>query len=217
MKQFAPTRRRTPTQIANEAYEASRVRKVWPEITGPAGIAIPDPRSPYRATVDGPALAQIERASFEAWARTQIPLDWEDRVTAGLLVDVFTRFPAADMAVLKRYGFTISTQYLYVQMGARYPSYRLHLREAVDLPQPATLFTTTDCDRTAHVPAEHLEFFDMVAEVHDARMALKVTGAATYVQRIKGQSGVYPTWGAIGSEFPRIGAWMTFQREAPRQ
>jgi len=213
MKQFIPTRRLTPTQIANDTFVVSRARKVWPEVKGPSGIMIPDPRSPYLAKTDGPVLTRIERAAFEAWARVQTPIEWEDRITAALLADVRGRFPCADMAVLKRYGFTIETRKLYVEMGARYPARSFCLAEPIDIPQPATRFTTTDSDRTAHVPEEHLPFFDTIAEVEDARRAISVNGATGWVSRFKGTSGVYPTWGAIGEEFPRIGAWMEKQRE----
>lgn len=206
--------RRTPSQIAEDAYQATRpAPRRLPAIKGPAGIEIPDPRSVYRSTVEQSLLGDIAAAAFKAWEIDQLPPRWTAAVTAALAENVRLRFPPAKMIVLREFGFARPMDALFVELGGGQAAVRLNIDPPMDLPQPATNFRISPLGSGEPLPPEHLPYFDKVVEVRRAK-GLSFFGAVNWPGQFKVKQQRWPAWAEIEAAWPMIGAWMAAQRAA---
>jgi len=213
--QLAAMPRRTPTEIAEDAYQASRPIRRHPDIVGPAGVPIPDPRTAWRVTTDPKLLDRILRAAF-ADHRAAILTGARHAAMAEALADALVRdFPPSDMIVLRRYGLADVRGRTFVDMG-RYGQRTVELPEPLLLPNGKGGFHTggrPSALSSLPLPEAALPFFDDLAALEDAK-GPEFMDAHHCPGQFKLREGRWPTWGEIEAAWPRIGAWMAQERAA---
>lgn len=204
----------TPTQLAEEAYQASLAK---PMAMGPAGIAIPQARSIYRKTVDGPLLTSIHKAAYTAHRLRRLPPAALARGAEILRADLLQRFPPADMTVLERYGLAKSCDSGIVRLNTAtydnpwYPEFR----EPVTIPDKAACwgaemggaYPVTD----ALVPDAVLPLLETMVDLARERRE-KFEAVTMWVSRFRTDKGRFPFWREIEEGFPLIGQWLAAQR-----
>ena len=205
----------TPTEIAEATYQATRARRTPPTQTGPAGIPIPHPRAIYRPTIDGKVLKRLSDAAYAAHRARELPARWRAEVISALMADLDRRFPAADMAVLSRYGMTITVE----RFGATLPNGKrefLVMPEARALPPRSAWFTALADDPQGDAPAppETMPFFEKIAELD--RCSAELWPMAGWPGRYHVERKLYPHWEEVEAAWPILGAWMREQREGAR-
>lgn len=207
----------TPTGLAEEAYEAGINRRADRAMKqGPAGVMIPPGRQVYRKAQDGKLLQQIASVAFASYRRAILTPERRIAVTESLHADVRQRYPAADMAVLERYGFAAPRGFAVVEIlaGEFEPSEQITIPEMV-LPGGATNFKVDLGGRAsssaAPVPADTVGYFRDLVGVR-AEGARSFAPATNWPGFFKAREKRWPTWGELEAEFPLIGAWMKGQR-----
>jgi hypothetical protein len=205
----------TPTALSEATYQRNHAPKARPTTRGPAGIEIPDPRSAYRKTVDGPVLNKIIDAAYRAHIATLTPPAEKIAVGEALRDFLVTMFPPADMAILRRYGKTSDLHAISVS-GGRLPYYRIDLAQPVTVPEREGAFRFPGDRGTAHVvPDALLPFFDRVVEGIDCKTR-DFINALSWPGQYHATHPTYPTWAEIAEAWPLIGVWMQGQRDAAR-
>ena len=211
--QQAAMPRRTPTQIAEEAFQASRPGRRHADVTGPAGIPIPDPRAAWRVTSDPKLLGRIARAAFAAYRASIVTPEREAALADMLAAALEKAFPASDMMVLRRYELASVRGRTFVELG-RYGYRTIELPEPMLLPNGKGSFHTGQGSGLP-LPEGALAFFDDSAAVED----LKTGGFMNAVHgpgQFKVREGRWPFWREIEDEWPKVGAWIAAQRAAAR-
>ena len=208
----------TPTGLAEEAYEAGVNRRADKAMkAGPAGVMIPPTRQAYRKAHDGKLLQQIVRVSAASYRRGILTPERRIEVTESLHADLCRRYPAAEMAVLERYGFASPREFVIVQIlaGDFEPSEQVSIPETV-LPQGAMNFVADLGGRgsttAAPVPPDTLDYFRDLVSVR-AETSRSFAAASAWPGIFKAQSGRWPRWAELEQQFPLIGEWMRGQRQ----
>ena len=209
---LATAQRITPSGYGEEVYQAKLAAKM---VRGPSGLMIPAARATYRNTLDGPLLVNLARRAYADWKAAQLTPAAKDGARRALAADLETRYPAADMAVLQRYGAGEQRETVIVIMDERQfekPVW-LTLPAPMWLPTDGFRFRTNEEGQRAAVPAETRPFFDLVRTVRAAEQAdfMKVIG---WPSQFKLQHKRAPTWREIEQAWPRIGEWLDQQRSA---
>lgn len=211
--QLAAMPRRTPTDMAEEVYQAHRERasRRYPDTVGPAGFPIPDPRTGWRVSTDGKALALIIRAAFVAY-RASILTPERDAALADTLAEALAQaFPPSDMVVLRNYGLAAVRGRTSVELGR----YGLQI---IDLPEPMLLPNGKGAFHTGSgsglpLPEAALSYFDDRAAIEAVRAA-EFGNAQHWPGQFKVKTGRWPIWREIEAAWPRLAAWMAKERAA---
>lgn len=209
--ELASMPRRTPTQIAEEAYQASRATRRYADTVGPAGMPIPDPRTAWRATTDGKLLQRIIRAAFADYRASIITPEREAAMADILAEALAVAFPPSDMMVLRRYELAGVRGRTSVELG-RFGFKTVELPEPMLLPNGKGSFHTGSGSGLA-LPAAAMPFFDDSAAVDDLKTP-EFMNAQHWPGQVKAREQRWPFWREIEAAWPRIGAWMAKERAA---
>lgn len=185
---------------------------------GRAGIPIPNPRALYRTTIDGTLLTGIVKAAYAAWSAEHLPQAWWDNTADTLALALGRRFPAADMAVLTRYGFTQPTNWAIVDVRAdvyRSPV-RLKFAAPRNLPGRAACFAVDLLEQERpsadpQVPADAISFFEQWLALERAKQP-QFFDAVKWPGWFHTQEGRWPRWFEIEAAWPPLGTWLKEQR-----
>lgn len=208
MKITADMRKITPSGYAEEAYQASRTVKRYPDVTGPAGVPIPDPRTPWRASTDPKLLARICRAAFAAFKADILSPARKAAMAEALAEALAAAYPPSDMAVLRRYDLAGVRGRTSVEMG-RYGYQAIELRDPMLLPNGKGGFHT-GAGSGLPLPEAALPYFDDLAMVEDT--SPEFMNAQHWPGQFKVREGRWPLWRQIEAGCPRISAWMAKER-----
>lgn len=211
--QQAAMPRRTPTEIAEEAYQAARAVRRYADATGPAGIPIPDPRTAWRVTSDGKLMARIVRAAFADYRASILSPERERALVELLGAELEKAFPPSDMMVLRQYDFASVVGRTFVDLG-RYGHQTFELVEPMLLPKGKGSFHTGEGPGLP-LPEGALSYFDDRAAVEDVK-APDFMNAIHWPGQQKAREGRWPFWREIEAAWPRVAAWMAAQRAACR-
>lgn len=207
--QLAAMPRRTPTQIAEEAYQASRGTRRYADTVGPAGIPIPDPRTGWRATSDGKLLQRIIYAAFVDYRASIITPEREAAMADILAEALAVAFPPSDMMVLRRYDLAAVRGRIAVELG-RAGFKMVELPEPILLPNGKGSFHTGSGSGLP-LPAAAMPFFDDTVAIDDLKTP-EFMNAQHWPGQVKSREQRWPFWREIEAAWPRIGAWMSAQR-----
>ena len=215
---FAAMPRRTPTEIAEEVYQARRERATrrYPDTVGPAGIAIPDPRTAWRVSTDGKLLARIIHAAFAAHGASILTPERDAALGETLATALAEAFPPSDMIVLRRYGLARVKGNTHVDLSRALIDLNLGGQRTIVLPEPMllpNLGASFHIDRGSGLPLPEaqLSYFDDLAAIHRIRVA-EFENAQHWPGRFKVATGRWPFWREIEARWPRIAAWMARER-----
>lgn len=210
---FAAMPRRTPTEMAEEVYQARRERATrrYPDTVGPAGIPLPDPRTGWRVSTDGKLLAAIIHAAFAAHRATILTPERTAALAETLATALAREFPPSDMMVLRRYGFAGIMGRTFVEIG-HYGQQAVELPEPMILPKGRGVFHTGS-GTGLPLPEEALSYFDDRAELEDIKTP-EFKNAQHWPGQFKVATGRWPFWREIEAAWPRIAAWMAQERAA---
>lgn len=200
----------TPTELAEATYQASKAPRMP---TGPSGLPVPPARASFRMTVDSGLLDRITKTALGAHHRRTLRETDVEFVRKHLLADLERRYPAADMAVMARYGAAKSHSVLIVRTRSLRP-YRVDLETPLDLPAGALEFTVPGAyQHTPVVPDVTLWFFDKLRDLEEDRLAyIGVSGVNAWPVKFKRTEGRPPMWLEIEAAFPIVGAWLADER-----
>jgi hypothetical protein len=215
--QMAAMPRRTPTQIAEEAYQAAQPRRaVAPDVVGPSGLLLPNPAGVYVASRHEKLLGQIVRAAYKEWQATVAPPELEAVAAAALHDALLKRWPQADMEVFRRYGKAHVGGHTYIEAG-RYGSWRVTLPEPMLLPNGEAGFRTSERGSGDPVPEKALPWCDAIAKALDAKTP-EFLNAQHWPGQFKAREKRWPLWREIEAAWPRIAEWLAGERaSAPSQ
>ncbi|SNT05279.1 hypothetical protein SAMN06295912_1355 [Sphingomonas laterariae] len=205
-----------PSQLGGE----ERPGKQMP--VGPAGLPIPAERAIYRKTIDSELLGRIVKVAHGAWAASRLPMPHWEATADTLTADIASRYPAAEMAVLAKYGHAKPIDIVAVQIrgGFSHAPVRLEMVAPRTLPHRATYYVADLTEQPPcadpHVPAATLEFFRVWDEIARAKKA-DFINALGWPGQFKNKEGRWPRWFEIEKAWPKIGAWLRDQRQALRR
>jgi len=215
--EFAAMPRVTPTGLAEARYAETEAHRAKMMPRGPAGLAIPHPRSVYRPTIEATLLGKMREAAIKDRTSTQLPEDVRAAAGAALLDALHRRFPPEEMTVLERWGFA----WPHRNIAIRDPEYG---QEYVELPEPCLLpkggsptFVAAVAypESEMQIPEGAVGYFRSLREI--SLLAVRGAGATAWAMRFRREQERYPRWEEIEAAWPLIGEWLADQRRQMKE
>lgn len=201
--EFSAMPRTTPTALAEASY-AARGR---PAANAGGPLIAPPLRAVFRPTLDGPLLRRIGDTAVDAFERRKLPAVDVAAMAAALSADLLERFPAAEMAILEKWGFAWSREMIWVRLSTS-GRYCVRLPVGLSIPKAASTDYSAEITEFAFpVPPVTATFFALADEVAEVRGAMKRRLLDWPAQFKRKSGGRQPRWEEIAAGWPLIAAW----------